>query len=93
MAGYIHHGSRFLMKRISDVVVCESKRLDGLTEFAKRVQTVQLPLQAFMDPIQIGVNKPQNDTFQIVPCLPHCTYFPDFAEDELWMLYVSSYLA
>lgn len=47
------------MKRINDVVVCESKRLDGLVEFIKRAQTAQLLLQAFKDPIQISVNKPQ----------------------------------
>lgn len=47
------------MKGISDVVVCESKRLDDLAEFSKRAQTARLLLYAFKGPVQTNVSKPQ----------------------------------
>lgn len=47
------------MKGISDVVVCESKRLGDPAEFRKRAQTARLLLYALQGPIQTSVSKPQ----------------------------------
>lgn len=81
------------MKGISDVVVCENKRLDDLAEFKREHKQPNFCYMHLSVQFKSMSANPSNVTAQIVLSLPHCTYFHDFVGGEIWILCVSSYLA